>query len=185
MRRVPQVNWSHRGNMNKLTPSWMWNTGLFVGTFILQSSVCSHWFYFTFPNDKRREKRIPVTYLGEHYEYVTSRLRCTCSVWKSISILGDLLTLFINLSVIWMFQSSAARGCLDIFLFWPQDGAIHTYTITFWIELTKEVALFVLWIIHPLHTFWSFIVILKRQMLEICMRWAQISLHMTGSALLS
>lgn len=30
---------------------------LFVGTFILQSSVFSHWFYSTVPNDKREEKK--------------------------------------------------------------------------------------------------------------------------------
>lgn len=35
---------------------------LFVGTFILQSSVFSHWFYSTVPNDKREEKKIPVTH---------------------------------------------------------------------------------------------------------------------------
>lgn len=35
---------------------------LFVGTFILQSSVFSHWSYSTVPNDKRRKKKIPVTH---------------------------------------------------------------------------------------------------------------------------
>lgn len=35
---------------------------LFVGTFILQSSVFSHWSYSTVPNDKRGKKIIPVTH---------------------------------------------------------------------------------------------------------------------------
>lgn len=56
---------------------------LFVGTFILQSSVFSHWSYSTVPNDKRGKKKFQWHIDLEHkYRYATSRLRSTVQKWS-------------------------------------------------------------------------------------------------------
>lgn len=74
---------------------------LFVGTFILQSSVFSHWFYSTVPNDKREEKKIPVTHTPwrKQLQILTSRLRPTARSarlvsYSTASIWGNLFLSF-------------------------------------------------------------------------------------------